>query len=167
VANGGVISRAVGGVMAKLAGTSTFQRVGPKVAPAVDKVAFTITGGRWTVSDTVLPVVVLTATGAKSGAPRTVPLAALQYGEDFVVVGSNFGREHHPAWSANLLAHPDARLAFRGEEFPVHAELLDDAGKSEVWPLLVAQWPLFDQYAEQSGRDLRVFALRRRRRSVI
>jgi deazaflavin-dependent oxidoreductase (nitroreductase family) len=110
---------------------------------------------------------VLTTTGARSGLQRTVPLAAWRDGQDFVVVGSNFGRERHPAWSTNLVAHPEARVAFRGEEFAVRAELLDDAERERVWPDLLAQWPLFDRYAETSGRDLRVFRLRRSRPPVI
>jgi deazaflavin-dependent oxidoreductase (nitroreductase family) len=158
-----VVRRGVG----RVAATETFARYGPRVAPVLDGVARRLSGGRWTFSDAVLPVVVLTTTGARSGLPRTVPLASLVDGQDFIVVGSNFGRERHPAWSANLLAHPDARVSFRGEDFAVRAVLLSVGERDRVWPRLTAQWPLFDRYVETSGRDLRVFRLERRRPSVI
>ena len=163
----GSVKRSLRVAVGRLASSGAFQRNGPRFVPKLDDLAHRLTGGRWTFSDVVLPVVVLTTTGARSGLQRTVPLAAGRDGQDFVVVGSNFGRERHPAWSTNLVANPEARVAFRGEEFAVRAELLDDAERERVWPDLLAQWPLFDRYAETSGRDLRVFRLRRSRPPVI
>jgi len=58
----------------------------------------------------IAPVLMLTTTGRRSGAPRTTPLLYAQDGEDLVIVGSNWGQQHHPAWSANLLAHPEAEV---------------------------------------------------------
>jgi deazaflavin-dependent oxidoreductase (nitroreductase family) len=77
-------------------------------------------------------------------------------------VGSNYGRESHPAWTANLLAHPDTEITFRATTYPVHAHLLTAQEKVEVWPQLVEFWPAYDTYTERSGRDLRVFRLDRR-----
>ena len=85
-----------------------------------------------------------------------VPLDGALY-----VVGSNFGRPHHPAGSWNLLAVPAAQVSFRGERFAATAELLSPEAKAATWPRLIERWPLFDQYVERSGRDLRVFRLRR------
>ncbi len=167
----GAVAGAVQGrlrrLFAAVASTDTFQRFGPRLAPAIDGYALRLTGGRWSVSDAVLPVIVLSTTGSRSGLTRSVPLAALRDGHDFVVVGSNFGRDHHPAWSTNLLACPAARVSFRGEDIAVCAELLDDGERRRLWPDLTAQWPLFDRYSELSGRELRVFRLRRRRPPVI
>jgi deazaflavin-dependent oxidoreductase (nitroreductase family) len=78
------------------------------------------------------------------------------------VVGSNFGRPQHPAWSWNLLENPRAEVSFGSEDFPVEAHLLSADEKAAVWPVLIDEWPLFDLYVERSGRDLRVFRLERR-----
>ena len=43
-------------------------------------------------------------------------------GADFMVVGSNFGQHHHPGWTANLLAHPDAFIEVGPERLPVTDE---------------------------------------------
>lgn len=144
-----------------MAGSSMFAKVGPKFAPRMDRLVYKLSGGRIMASKSMLPMIMLTATGAKSGQARTTPLATFPMDGGFVVVGSNFGQATHPAWSANLMAHPDARVSFEGKEFAVHSHLLTSGEKDEVWPKLIAMWPLFDQYAETSGRDLRVFRLTR------
>ncbi len=143
----------------RVAGSPRFVRIGRRLAPATDQVVHRLTGGRWTVTELVLPVAILTTTGARSGRPRTVTLATAPVGRDLYVVGSNFGQQQHPAWSTNLLAHPDATVEFRRRTYPVTAHLLDPAEKAEVWPRLTAMWPPFDDYASRSGRDLRVFRL--------
>ena len=145
----------------KMAGSPLFAKVGPKFAPRMDRLVYKLSGGRVMASKSMLPMIMLTATGAKSGQPRTTPLATFPMDGDLVVVGSNFGQATHPAWSANLIAHPDARVSYEGEEFAVHAHRLTADEKADVWPRLIGMWPLFDQYAETSGRDLRVFRLTR------
>ena len=107
----------------------------------------------------MLPSLVLTTTGAKSGQKRTTPLATKPEDGYWYVVGSNFGRDTHPAWTANLIANPDAEVSFDARLTPVRAHLLDEAEKAEAWPRLVTFWPNYDVYTERSGRDLRVFRL--------
>jgi deazaflavin-dependent oxidoreductase (nitroreductase family) len=104
---------------------------------------------------------VLTTTGAKSGQPRTVPIACFPEGDALYVVGSNFGREKHPGWTANLLKHPRASGSFAGRKLELQAHLLSAEEKAAVWPMLTEKWPNFDVYADRSGRDLRVFRLER------
>jgi deazaflavin-dependent oxidoreductase (nitroreductase family) len=145
----------------KVAGTRGFAVLGSKVFPPLDRLVHKLTGGRVVLSAGLVPSLVLTATGRKSGEPRRTPLATLPVDDDFLVVGSNFGKEHHPVWTANLLANPDATVSFRGQTIPVKARLLDPAEKQEVWPQLLRLWPTYDRYVERSGRDLRVFRLER------
>jgi deazaflavin-dependent oxidoreductase (nitroreductase family) len=134
-------------------------RVGPKVIPHIDRFLHRISGGRIIMSRGMLPSLVLTTTGAKSGQKRTTPLATKPEDGYWYVVGSNFGRDTHPAWTANLIANPDAEVSFDARSTPVRAHLLDEAEKAEAWPRLVTFWPNYDVYTERSGRDLRVFRL--------
>jgi deazaflavin-dependent oxidoreductase (nitroreductase family) len=145
----------------KVAGTRGFAVLGSKIFPPIDRLVHKATGGRVVLSAGLVPSLVLTATGRKSGEPRRTPLATLPIDDDFIVVGSNFGKEQHPVWTANLLANPDATVSFRGQTIPVKARLLDAAEKQEVWPQLLRIWPTYDRYVERSGRDLRVFRLER------
>ncbi len=146
----------------RAAGSPRFARVAPKLVPKLDRLLSRLTGGRFTTSSGIVPSMVLISTGAKSGQPREAPLATVPDGDAFYVVGSNFGRESHPAWTHNLVANPDATAVFRGERIPVTGRLLDEDEKAEVWPTLTAAWPTYDRYEERTARDLRVFRLERR-----
>ena len=114
-------------------------------------------------SELVFPTLMLTTTGRRSGLPRRQPLLYLRDGGAYVVVGSNFGRTSHPAWSANLLAEPNATIEVGGRRLQVVARLLSAEDKQRLWPQLLRMWPGFDDYVERSGRDVRVFALEPRR----
>jgi len=152
---GGWLGRAI----QRMAASPRFVKVGPKVMPPLDRFVHRVTGGRVMVTRVMLPAIVLTTIGRRSGEPRDTPLATVPYDGAFYVVGSNFGRANHPAWSWNLLDRPDAEISYQGQRIPVRAELLDADEKAAVWPELTATWPLFDLYVQRSGRDLRVFRL--------
>ena len=149
----------LGKAVVKMAGSKTFMRIGPKVVPRLDRFLHKVSGGKFISSGGLLPSLVLTTTGAKSGQQRTTPLATKPDGNGWYIVGSNFGRETHPAWTANLMAHPEAEVSFKGVTTPVRAHLLTPEEKAEAWPRLVEFWPNYNVYTERSGRDLRVFRL--------
>ena len=149
----------MGRAVQKMAGSALFLKVAPKVVPHLDRAVYRLSGGKRIMSGGVVPTLVLHTTGAKSGQRRTTPLATMRDGGSFYVVGSNFGQQKHPAWSANLLAHPDATVSYRGRTLGVHAHLLDDEERQQAWPRLLKVWPNYDRYVELSGRQLRVFRL--------
>lgn len=148
-------------VARRLASAPWFVRIGPTVVPPLDRVLYRLTGGRVLLPQIILPSMVLTTTGRRSGLARQTPLVCMPEPDgSFVVVGSNFGREHHPAWTSNLLHTPAAEVGFEGRRIPVTARLLEGAERAEVWPRLVRIWSVYDTYvARAAGRELRVFRL--------
>lgn len=78
--------------------------VAPLEAPVIKA-----TRGRMKLSQGV-PVLVLTSTGARSGKQYETPLAYFTDGDDVVLIASNYGRDSHPSWYHNLLAHPECEL---------------------------------------------------------
>jgi deazaflavin-dependent oxidoreductase (nitroreductase family) len=151
----------VGRVVQRIAGTKAFAKIAPPIITPLDKAVHKLSGGRWLLSKGMLPVLMLTTTGAKSGEPREVPLACMPDDDVIYLVGSNFGREKHPAWTGNLLKTPHASVSFKGETFDVDATRLSDEEKAEIWPKLLQLWPTYDRYVERSGRNIRVFRLTR------
>jgi deazaflavin-dependent oxidoreductase (nitroreductase family) len=140
--------------------TTAFAAVAPKVVPRLDRFLYRVSGGRFMTAQGRLPALMLTTIGHRSGEPRQAPLACLPERDgSFVVVGSNFGRERHPAWTTNLLADPNATVGFGRRTIPVVATLLDDEQRDEMWGRLVEVFPNFEPYEERSGRHLRVFRL--------
>jgi len=146
-------------ITTSIAASRLFLWISPAVVPHIDRFIHRITGGRVMISGGILPSLMLTSVGAKSGLSRTTPLAAKPEGDHWYVVGSNFAREAHPAWSANLIANPNAEISFNGSDVAVVAHLLTPEEKADVWPRIVRFWPNYEVYAERSGRDLRVFRL--------
>ena len=150
----------VGRVVQRVAGSAAFAKVAPRFLPQLDRAVNKATGGRVLISQGLLPSLVLVTTGHKSGEERRAPLATMPRDDgSFIVVGSNFGREKHPAWTTNLLKQPDATIVYRGREIAVTATQLSDEEKAEIWPMLTTMWPTYDRYVERSGRNLRVFRL--------
>ena len=150
----------VGRTVQRVAGSRGFAPVAKHVVPRVDRVINRLSGGRFVLSALLVPSLVLTARGAKTGEQRTTPLATLPEDDgSFLVVGSNFGQPRHPAWTANLLAKPEASVTFQGRTIAVRAHLLEGEERAEAWPRLTQVWPVYDRYVELSGRDLRVFRL--------
>ncbi|HEY7224350.1 MAG TPA: nitroreductase family deazaflavin-dependent oxidoreductase [Micromonosporaceae bacterium] len=107
-----------------------------------------------------LPSLLLTTTGRRSGEPRTVPLLYLPDGETFVVIGSNFGQQAHPAWSSNLLANPEATVMVHGTATAVRAHLAEGAERDHLLTALKTVWPAYSSYETWAGeRTLRIFRL--------
>ena len=102
-----------------------FARLGRALVP-LDRAIQKATGGRWSlVGKASSPSCCSTTTGRKTGQPRDVPLLYARDGEAYVVVASNWGQDHHPAWSRNLLAEPKAAVTVDGRAVDVVAELAD------------------------------------------
>jgi deazaflavin-dependent oxidoreductase (nitroreductase family) len=148
----------------RVSATRGFARVAPYVFPALDRAVHRLTRGKVLLSAQLLPGVVLTSTGAKSGLPRRAPLACMpeEGGRSWLLVGSNFGRPGHPAWSHNLLAHPEARISWKGQDIPVTARLLEGAERAAAWQAVLGFWPPYAAYQARVDREIRLFRIVRR-----
>jgi deazaflavin-dependent oxidoreductase (nitroreductase family) len=150
----------IGKLTQKMAGSPAFAKVAPKVLPPADKALHRLTRGRVLLSRGLLPGLVLTTTGRKSGQPRPTPLMCVPEPEGtFLVVGSNFGRDSHPAWTGNLLAEPAASISYGGRDTSVTAELLEGDERQAAWDRALKVWPTFTAYQSRIDRQIRVFRL--------
>lgn len=147
-------------VIASITRTRLFRRTAPLVLPPLERLVTRLSGGRLQLSGLLVPSLVLYSTGAKSGVLRETKLMYTPDGQGrAIVAGSSFGRERHPAWTYNLLAHSDAEISVRGRRLPVHATLVSDAERDEVWRRIERQWPGYRSYERESGRTVRLFRL--------
>ncbi|MBV7696650.1 nitroreductase family deazaflavin-dependent oxidoreductase [Streptomyces sp. TRM70350] len=154
----------VAGIVQKVSSTRGFAKAAPYVMPALDRAVHRLTRGKVLLSATLLPGVILTSTGARSGRRRRTPLACMpeEGGRSWILVGSNFGRTGHPAWTHNLLAHPDAEIDFKGRDIPVTARLLAGQERAAAWRAVVAFWPPYATYQARVTREIRLFRLVRK-----
>lgn len=152
-------------VVQRVSSTRAFAWIAPHIVPALDRAVHRLSGGKSMLSARLLPSVVLTSTGARTGQRRRTPLACMREGDPasaWVLIGSNFGRPGHPAWTANLLAHPDAEISWRGRDIPVRARLLSGTERAAAWAAVVRFWPPYARYQARVEREIRLFRLERR-----
>ena len=130
------------------------------LAPRIDKVLIPRTKGRLSAMG-FDKVGLVTSTGAKSGQPRTHPLTLIDDSDGLLAIGSNYGRAGHPAWSANLLAHPECTVEFMGPPARYRAELLAGDARASAWATAIDFYAGYERYrASCAPREIRVFRLR-------
>lgn len=154
------VVRAVRAVVAPLTRTRAFRWAAPRVMPPIEQAIAAMTGRSVQLSSLLVPSLILTTTGAKSGLPRD---SVLMYTADgrgsAIVAGTSFARDKHPAWTYNLLAHPEAHIEVRGRRFSVRASLIDGVDREAAWQRIERQWPGYRAYERESGRVVRLFRL--------
>ena len=132
-----------------------------KAVIGTDRLLYKLTGGKvGLVSFSKQTGLTLITVGAKSGERRENQVQYVADGDAMLVVGSNWGKPNHPAWTTNLLKNPDIQVNVRGDVRDVRGTLLEGAEREAAWTTMVAAYPAFQDYVERSGgRELRVFRL--------
>jgi F420H(2)-dependent quinone reductase len=105
------------------------------------------------------PILLLTATGRRTGQQRITPVVYLADGANVIVIGSNAGNAHEPAWSLNLKANPDAHVELGAEHRDVRARVAAGEERERLWKAMNAQYAGFDDYDAKTGRDIALFVL--------
>ena len=114
---------------------------------------------------TDFPLCYLTVAGRRSGKPRTVPLLHVRDGERVVVIGSNWGRQRHPAWALNLEAAGAAAVALPGVgRREMSARHATGAERDRYWSDALGIWPGYEGYRRRVRREIRIFVLEPLRR---
>lgn len=107
------------------------------------------------------PLMLLTTTGAKSGASHTTPLMYSREGEDLVVIASMAGAPKHPAWFLNLSANPDVTVEAGTEKFSAKAVVADSPERERLYAQQAALMPVFNEYQQNTARKIPVVILKR------
>ncbi|MDT8910056.1 nitroreductase family deazaflavin-dependent oxidoreductase [Amycolatopsis sp. PS_44_ISF1] len=107
------------------------------------------------------PMVLVHHVGAKSGAERIAPLVPYVDGDRLYIFASKGGSPGNPAWYHNLLAHPDTKVEYRTETFPVHVRVLSGQERDDIYAKQVAVQPQFGDYQRNTDRIIPVLELER------
>jgi deazaflavin-dependent oxidoreductase (nitroreductase family) len=147
--------------MQRLVATRLGAAVHRMIAAPLDAPMMKATGGRVSLAMGVLPVVVLTSTGARSRQRRETPVSYFTDGDDVILMASNYGGARHPSWYHNLLAHPECELHIgpRGGSFL--ARETEGAERDRLYALAVDLYRGYAKYGEQTDgiRTIRVLRL--------
>ncbi len=106
-----------------------------------------------------LPMLLLTTRGRRTGMPRTTPMPYLRRGDDLIIVGSNNGLDHDPAWWLNLQAEPIAELQIGRQRSRARARRATPQERACYWPDLLEFNPRYAVYARRTEREIPVVIL--------
>jgi deazaflavin-dependent oxidoreductase (nitroreductase family) len=103
----------------------------------------------------------LTTVGARTGKPRTSPLAYLVIDGRPVVVASAMGADKNPDWLHNIRRNPVVTVETGRETYRAMADVPDGAERDALFARVVAENPGFGEYQEKTARRIPVVVLDR------
>jgi deazaflavin-dependent oxidoreductase (nitroreductase family) len=137
-------------------------RLSSHVLHHLDRMVLGLSGGRASAAEVLggMPIILLTATGAKSGRPRTVPLIATSDGRRIILIASNWGRAGNPAWYHNVMAHPEVIAEYHGVRAAYRAREATGSERETCWEKAAALYPGYAFYRQKTAsREIPVIIL--------
>ncbi|MFE4669468.1 nitroreductase/quinone reductase family protein [Streptomyces sp. NPDC056716] len=105
-------------------------------------------------------LILLTTTGARTGARHTTPLGFLADGDGrILVIASAGGSPRHPAWYHNVLAHPRVTVESGVFRYEADATVLTGEERERAWTRAVETDEGWAEYQRKAGRVIPVVAL--------
>src|SRR5215475_11198572 len=106
-------------------------------------------------------LLLLTTLDARSGQPRTTPLACHQRGSRYTVIASNGGATRDPQWFENLRQSPNVTVEVGADTFPARARILEGRERDVAFADVLEHAPSAKAFQEQAGRPIPVVELER------
>ena len=122
---------------------------------------FRTNGGRVGGQFANTPLLLLTTTGAKSGQPRTNPVAYTTDGDHLVIIASKGGAPTHPDWYHNIKANPTVTVERGREQFQARAVVAEGAERDRLFNQMAEVMPGFADYQRNTARQIPVIVLER------
>ena len=106
------------------------------------------------------PMMILTHTGAKTGAERVNPLCCTIDNGDVIIIASKGGAPSDPAWFLNLMANPSVTVEYGTDKYAATAVVVaDEAERRRLYDAQVAVLPQFSDYEKNTARVIPVVRL--------
>jgi proline iminopeptidase len=109
----------------------------------------------------MVPTLLLTTTGRKSGLELTLPLIFGRSGEDYMVVASKGGAPQHPSWYLNLTENPTVKVQVKADKFTAQAHTANAQERAALWPKMVEIYGPYADYQKKTDRQIPVVVLKR------
>ncbi|GAA3131525.1 nitroreductase/quinone reductase family protein [Planomonospora alba] len=104
-------------------------------------------------------LILLTTTGARSGARHTTPVGYLPDGDRILVIASAGGSPKHPDWFRNLAAHPRVTVETGLFTYEADAVVLEGAERDRAFARAAEADPGWAEYQAKTDRVIPVVAL--------
>jgi deazaflavin-dependent oxidoreductase (nitroreductase family) len=107
----------------------------------------------------MVPTLLLTTTGRKSGRALTLPLIFGKSGRNYVVVASKGGAPTHPSWYLNLGENPDVEVQVKADKFSARARTAAGDERAALWRQMVEIYGPYATYQTWTQREIPVVVL--------
>jgi deazaflavin-dependent oxidoreductase (nitroreductase family) len=104
-------------------------------------------------------VLLLHTVGRKSGKLYTIPVNYYRDGENFILVASNWGKEHHPGWFINLKHQPETTIQVKRQSYTVQASEASGQDYDRLWRYVTGKNEFYERYQKQAGRKIPIVVL--------
>ena len=109
-----------------------------------------------------VPALIITATGAKTGQKRAVPLAYQTVDGRLLIIASMGGAKRNPPWFYNLVKTPEVVVEKDGESFLATAIVTEGDDRNYVFQKICEGIPTFGEYQARTERVIPVVELQRK-----
>lgn len=99
----------------------------------------------------VLPTLLLTTTGRKTGERRDAPLIYGESDGNYVVVASRGGTPTHPVWFLNLESDPECELQVGRKHLRARARVAEGVERERLWRQMAEIYPPYDEYQKNAS----------------
>jgi deazaflavin-dependent oxidoreductase (nitroreductase family) len=107
----------------------------------------------------ILPTLLLTTEGRKSGEPRPLPLIYGTSGDSYIVIASKGGMPTHPAWYLNLQAKAECAIMVGPKKVAVRARDAVGEEREKIWAEMAVVYPPYLDYQKATKREIPVVVL--------
>ena len=107
----------------------------------------------------VVPSLLLTTTGRKSGERFIFPLFYGTDGASYFIIASKGGAPEHPGWYRNILANPDVEVQVGTTHLKARARTASGEERARLWEKSLTFWPPYAEYQQKTAREIPVVVL--------
>jgi deazaflavin-dependent oxidoreductase (nitroreductase family) len=107
----------------------------------------------------IVPSLLLTTTGRKSGDKFIFPLYYGTEGNSYIIVASKGGAPEHPGWYRNLLANPVVEVQVGTKKLTARARTTSGDERARLWKKALEFWPPYADYQLKTDREIPVVVL--------
>jgi deazaflavin-dependent oxidoreductase (nitroreductase family) len=104
-------------------------------------------------------MLLLSTTGRKSGKLHVIAISYFRDGNNYILVASNWGKDHHPAWYHNLISQPLADIQVKARKLGVNARPAAAEEYERLWNYVSTKNPMYTRYQRNTRRKIPIVIL--------
>ena len=109
----------------------------------------------------LLPTLLLTTTGRRSGKSIIMPLIYGEADGNYVIIASKGGAPKHPGWYLNLGANSAVEVQVKADRFKAKARTVTGDERAALWKKMEFIYPPYNDYQAKTDREIPVVVLER------